>query len=245
MFDHRLAIKDLTVSYDRVPAVHHVSLEMHCGKCIALLGPNGAGKTSLLKAIVGLLPRESGTVVFHGHSVKPSNTDIAYLPQRSLQDSDFPITVRGVVELGRFMRLGWWQRFGARDREVVDEVLGSLHLSELSERQFSALSGGQQQRVFLGRALAQEAHVFLLDEPLGGLDKGARELMRDTMRDIAGRGNLVIASHHDLATVSEMFDQVILLNGELIAFGDTADTFTKENVHRTYDTEVFSGEGHH
>jgi ABC-type Mn2+/Zn2+ transport system ATPase subunit len=245
MFDHRLLIQDLTVSYYRIPAVHHVSLELRCGNCVALLGPNGAGKTSLLKAIVGLLPRESGSVAFHGHSVKPSNTDIAYLPQRSVQDIDFPITVRGVVELGRFMRLGWWQRFGARDREVVDEVLESLHLFDLSDRQFSALSGGQQQRVFLGRALAQEAHVFLLDEPLSGLDKGAQEMMRDTMRAIAERGNLVIASHHDMATVPELFDQVILLNGELIAFGDTAATFTEENIHRTFDTEVFSGTGHH
>ncbi len=242
-FDHRLLIKDLTVSYSRIPAVHHVSLEMRCGNCVALLGPNGAGKTSLLKAIVGLVPRESGSVGFHGHSVKPSNTDIAYLPQRSLQDNDFPITVRGVVELGRFMRIGWWQRFGARDREVVDDVLASLHLSELSDRQFSALSGGQQQRAFLGRALAQEAHVFLLDEPLTGLDKGAQEVMRETMRTIARRGDLVIASHHDLATVPELFDQVILLNGELIAFGETTKTFTKENIHRTYDTEVFSGAG--
>jgi ABC-type Mn2+/Zn2+ transport system ATPase subunit len=244
MSSHRLEIEDLTVSYNRVPAIHHLSMSLSCGNCVALLGPNGAGKTTLFKAMVGLLPKESGSIHFHGHSPHDPATDLTYLPQSNTQDSDFPITVRGVVELGRFLRLGWWKRFGAEDQRVVDEVLASLHLTDLADRQISALSGGQQQRAFLGRALAQEAHVFLLDEPFTGLDKGGQEMMSETLRAIAKRGNLVIASHHDLKTVPELFNQVILLNGELVAFGPTEDVFTEANIRRTYETESFSGVSH-
>ncbi len=244
MSAHRLEIRDLTVSYNRVPALHHLTMEMKCGTCVALLGPNGAGKTTLFKTMVGLLPAESGSIRFHGHNSGGSATDLAYLPQRSTQDSDFPITVRAVVELGRFMRLGWWKRFGENDERIVADVLASLHLTDLADRQISALSGGQQQRAFLGRALAQEAHVFLLDEPFTGLDKGGQEMMRETLRAIARRGNLVIASHHDLKTVPDLFDEVILLNGELIAFGPTQEIFTEENIRRTYDTDAFSGISH-
>lgn len=246
MSAHRLVIQDLTVAYNRVPAVHHLTMELHCGNCVALLGPNGAGKTTLFKAIVGLQPMEHGTITFHGHDHPPGGpaTDLAYLPQRSTQDSDFPITVRGVVELGRFLRIGWWRRFGAEDRRIVDEVLASLHLTDLADRQISALSGGQQQRAFLGRALAQEAHVFLLDEPFTGLDKGGQEMMHETLRSITRRGNLVIASHHDLNTVPALFDEVILLNGELIAHGPTKEVFTEANIHRAYHTDAFSGKSH-
>ena len=241
---HRLIIQDLTVSYNRVPAVHHLSMELECGSCVALLGPNGAGKSTFLKAMVGLIPFEAGTIRFEGHSKADPATDIAYLPQRGMQDSDFPITVRSVVELGRLVRLGWWRRFGPEDERIVNEVLAALHMTDLADRQISALSGGQQQRTFLGRALAQEAHVFLLDEPFTGLDKGAQEMMGESIRAIARRGNLVIASHHDLKTVPELFDQVILLNGELIASGPTKEVFTAENIKRTYETDAFSGVSH-
>jgi len=245
MSSHRLEIKDLTVAYNRVPAVHHVSMEMQCGHCVALLGPNGAGKTTFFKALVGLLPLESGSVSFHGHSIRGTSSELVYLPQRSHQDSDFPITVQGVVELGRYLKLGLWKHFSEHDAAVVDEVMQTLQISDLADRQISALSGGQQQRAFLGRALAQEAHVFLLDEPFTGLDKGAQENLRETLRKITARGNLVIASHHDLKTVPDLFDQVILLNGELIAYGETKEVFTEENIQRTYQTEVFSGVPHH
>jgi ABC-type Mn2+/Zn2+ transport system ATPase subunit len=244
MSDHRLEIKDLTVSYKRVPAVHHVSLELRCGSCVGLLGPNGAGKTSLFKALVGLVPLETGSMSFHGHNRRSAISEIAYLPQRTTVDWDFPITVRRMVEMGRYQALGWWKRFREEDRRAVHLALEAMDLEDLGDRQISALSGGQQQRAFLARALAQEAHVFLLDEPFSGLDKPAQDLLGSAIRRLANAGNLLIVSHHDLRTVRDLFDQVIFLNGELVAFGDTGVVFTAENVQKTFQTHIFSGSAH-
>ncbi len=245
MTTHHLEIKDLTVAYHRVPAVHHVSLDLQCGHCVALLGPNGAGKTTFFKALVGLVPKETGAIIFGGHGKVGADTDIAYLPQRSVIDWDFPVTARDMVEMGRYMRLGVWRRFGKADAQAVDDALRTIGLTDLAERQISALSGGQQQRAFLARSLAQNAHVFLLDEPFTGLDQTAQDLLGETIRSLAAAGNLVIASHHDLKSVPELFDQVVFLNGELIAFGETGEVFNDENIARTYRTHVFSGTHEH
>ncbi len=244
MSDHRLEIHDLTVSYHRVPAVHHVNLVLHCGSCVGLLGPNGAGKTSLFKALVGLVPLETGFARFHGQDRKLANSAIAYLPQRTMVDWDFPITVRGLVEMGRYQALGWWRSFRTSDRLAVTRALETMELESLADRQISALSGGQQQRAFLARALAQEAHIFLLDEPFSGLDKPTQDHLGNTIRRLARAGNLLVVSHHDLSTVRELFDQLIFLNGELVGFGETDEVFTPENVQKTFQTHIFSGALH-
>lgn len=241
---HRLAVRDLTVSYNRVPALHHIAFEVGCGQCVALLGPNGAGKSTLLKALAGLLPHETGSIAFHGNEVAGATKDFAYLPQREQIDWDFPTTVRGLVEMGRYLRLGWWRRFRAEDCLAVDAAIAAMRLDPLEGRQISALSGGQQQRAFLARALAQQAHVFLLDEPFTGLDKPTQENLREMLLELRGQGKLIIASHHDLPSVPALFDQVILLNGELIAAGSLATTFTEENIHKTYHTPTFAGPAH-
>ncbi len=238
---HTLAVADLTVSYNRVPALHHIAFEVQCGQCVALLGPNGAGKSTLLKALAGLLPIETGSIYFHGHAVRGATQDFAYLPQRENVDWDFPATVRGLVEMGRYIRVGWWRRFGGEDRAAVEAALDAMQLRDLEDRQISALSGGQQQRAFLARALAQEAHVFLFDEPFTGLDKPTQDNLKTLLRQLREQGKLVLASHHDLTNVPEIFDRVLLLNGELIAAGATAETFREENIGRTYGTRVFSG----
>lgn len=241
MADHHLVIKDLTVSYNRVPALHHINMEIGCGHCVALLGPNGAGKTTFFKTIVGLIKPDSGSITFHGHQTGKKMGDVAYLPQRENVDWDFPITVRGLVEMGCYLRLSWWRKFSGEDHAKVDAALKAMHLEELAGRQISALSGGQQQRAFLARALAQDAHIFLFDEPFAGLDKQSQETLGETIKEIARKGNLVIASHHDLKNVPEFFDRVIFLNGELIAEGNTAVAFTEENIAKTFSTSVFSG----
>ena len=170
------------------------------------------------------MPKETGAVIFGGHGKVGADTNIAYLPQRSVIDRDFP---------------GIWRRFGKAD------PLRTIGLVDLAERQISALSGGQQQRAFLARSLAQNAHVFLLDEPFTGLDQTAQDLLGETIRNLAAAGNLVVASHHDLKSVPELFDQVIFLNGELIAFGETSEIFTEENIARAYRTHIFSGRHEH
>jgi len=241
MSSHRLEVNDLTVSYDRVPALHHVTFEVQCGQCIALLGPNGAGKSTLLKSLAGLLQIEAGTIRFHGHEVRGATQDFAYLPQRENIDWDFPTTVRGLVEMGRYLRLGWWRDYGSEDKKAVEGAIEAMQLGPLANRQISALSGGQQQRAFLARALAQQAHVFLLDEPFTGLDKPTQDNLKTLLRELREQGKLIIASHHDLTSVPAIFDHVVLLNGELIAAGTVEQAFTEAHVHKTYHTAPFSG----
>ena len=243
---HKLHLEDVTVSYNRIPAVHHLNATLSCGSCVALLGPNGAGKTTLLKAIAGLLPLETGRIEFRGHQLEStSGREIAYVPQREAVDWDFPITVRGLVEMGRYPALGKWRRFGAEDEAAVEEALHICDLEDLADRQISALSGGQQQRAFLARAWAQKADIYLLDEPFTGLDRNAVEAFAQAMRRLREAGKLIMASHHDLKSVEALFDHILLLNGELVACGPTAQAFTKDNLDRAYAVHVFSGHAHH
>lgn len=238
---HRLIIEDLTVSYNRIPAIHHLNAELPFGSCVGLLGPNGAGKTTLLKAIANLLPIETGRITLG------QNTDrqaVAYVPQRERVDWDFPITVRGLVEMGRFQSVGAWGGFGKKDGEAVEEALHLCDLEPLAARQISALSGGQQQRAFLARAWAQQADVYLLDEPFAGLDRNSTAAFSRALDHLRHADKLVIASHHDLKTVETLFDTVLLINGELVAAGPVAEAFTQANIERTYGTGIFSGHHH-
>jgi ABC-type Mn2+/Zn2+ transport system ATPase subunit len=244
MSQHSLQVEDLTVSYRRIPALHHVGFSVPCGTCVAVLGPNGAGKSTLLKALAGLLDIETGSVSFHGRQMRGANKEFAYLPQREMVDWDFPTTVRGVVEMGRYLRLSWWRRFTAEDKIAVDSALEAVQLAPLQDRQISALSGGQQQRVFIARALAQEAHVLLLDEPFTGLDQPSQEALKQVFKKLKTEGKLLLISHHDLQSVPELFDRVLLLNGELIAAGSLNEAFTKDHLTRAYGTRVFSGVTH-
>jgi ABC-type Mn2+/Zn2+ transport system ATPase subunit len=235
-----LIIEDLTVSYHRIPAVHHLDVRLASGSCIGLLGPNGAGKTTLLKALAGLLPTETGRIRFNDRGVADARL-ITYVPQREAVDWDFPITVRGLTEMGRYSMLGMWKPFTARDQAIVDEALEVADLKAFANRQIKALSGGQQQRAFLARAWAQEAEIYLLDEPFGGLDKNASIAFAGAIHRLRESGKLLIVSHHNLVDAGELFDHVLILNGELVAFGPTAQTLIKENIDRAFSTRIFSG----
>lgn len=231
---HRLQVTDLCVSYQEVVALEHIDFDTECGRSIALIGPNGAGKSTLLKALAHLITPNRGQILWKGQRVEKSSKEIAYLPQRGDVDWNFPITVRGLVEMGRYPNLGWWKPYSRHDGEIVERALAAMELLDLQKRQISALSGGQQQRTFIARALAQEAHVLLLDEPFTGLDKPSQETLHRLFRDLTKEGRLLIASHHDLATVPAIFDDVLLLKRKQLAFGAVKDVLTAEAVEAAY-----------
>ncbi len=231
---HELVVDGVEVNYRAVRALEGVSFSTSCGSCVALVGPNGAGKSSLLKAIAGLLRADAGSILWRGTRVGKWSREIAYLPQREDVDWKFPITVRGVVRMGRYPNAGWWRPFSKVDEAAVDRALDAMDLAALANRQISQLSGGQQQRVFLARALAQEAHALLLDEPFTGLDRTSKAALATLLRELAAEGRLVVASHHDLETVRDIFDKVLLLKRSTIAYGPVSTTFTEENLNATF-----------
>lgn len=228
-------MNDLRVSYQEVLALDGINFGTECGRSIALIGPNGAGKSTLLKALAGLLRVDSGTILWRGKPLTRSSYEIAYLPQRGDVDWNFPITVRGLVEMGRYPNLGWWRKYSKHDADIVQRALTTMNLLDLQDRQISALSGGQQQRTFIARALAQEAHVLLLDEPFTGLDRPAQENLARLFRELTSEGRLLIASHHDLQTVEGNFDDVLLIKRTQVVFGEVPTVFTKENIAQAYE----------
>ncbi|MEI6653483.1 MAG: metal ABC transporter ATP-binding protein [Verrucomicrobiota bacterium] len=232
---HELRVENLRVRYRELRALDGISFTTCCGASLALIGPNGAGKSTLLKAIAGLLPIASGKIFWRGTQVAKWSREIAYLPQREDVDWQFPITVRGVVRMGRYPQAGWWRAFSPTDDTAIERALGAMDLLDLQHRQISALSGGQQQRVFLARALAQEAHVLLLDEPFSGLDRNSKASLAKTLRDLTKEGRLVVASHHDLDSVRDIFDEALLLRQHSIAFGPVAEVFTEAHLAQTFD----------
>ncbi|MEZ5303240.1 MAG: metal ABC transporter ATP-binding protein [Verrucomicrobiales bacterium] len=227
---HRLEASGLSVAYGATLALDRVSFGADCGTRLALLGPNGAGKSSLLKALAGVLRPSAGSVRWRGEPMRKATHEIAYLPQRGEVDWEFPLTVRGLVEMGRFAQLGHWRRFGAHDREMVGKALAAMEMADLAGRRIGELSGGQQQRAFIARALAQEAHVLLLDEPFTGLDSPAQASLGALLAQLASEGRLVIASHHNLQTAGELFDEALLLDRSLAAAGKVGDVLRSERL---------------
>jgi ABC-type Mn2+/Zn2+ transport system ATPase subunit len=236
---HQLEVTALSASYREVKALQDVAFATECSRSLALVGPNGAGKSTLLKCLAGLIRPDNGKIIWRGRTLTCSSREIAYLPQRGDIDWNFPITVRGLVEMGRYPSTGWWRRYAGHDAEIVQRALSSMQLLDLQDRQISALSGGQQQRAFIARALAQEAHVLLLDEPFSGLDKPAQDTLSGLFHDLTREGRLLIASHHDLQTVTGIFDDVLLLKqGRQVAFGPVTVSFTQARIAEAYSTQV-------
>ena len=229
-----LDIHDVTVAYHRKPVLWDIDVTIDRPCLAGIVGPNGAGKSTLIKAILGLVPMASGSVRILGEPAARQRRLIGYVPQRESVDWDFPVTVLDVVLMGTYGRLGWFRRPGRAERTWARECLDRVGLAHLADRQIGQLSGGQQQRTFLARALAQDAEVYFMDEPMAGVDAATESVIFDLLSALRASGKAVFVVHHDLRTVSRYFDYVILLNMRLIAHGPTDATFTPENLRKTY-----------
>lgn len=227
-------VHDLTVAYHNQPVLWDVDVTLPEGKLIAIVGPNGAGKSTFLKSILGLVKPISGWVKICGESPSRRRSWVAYVPQRESVDWDFPTSALDVVMMGMYADLGFFRRPGRAHRERALECLAQVGIPDLATRQISQLSGGQQQRVFLARALAQQARIYFMDEPFAGVDATTERAILTLLQELRASGRTVVAVHHDLQTVAEYFDHVVLLNMRLVAAGPIETTFHAENLQRTY-----------
>lgn len=229
-----VSIHDMTVAYHRKPVLWDVDYAAPEGKLIAIVGPNGAGKSTLIKACLDLLPRVSGSVRFYGQPYRKQRRIVGYVPQRESVDWDFPASALDVVLMGRYGRVPWCLPPGRRHREFARHCLDAVGMADYADRQISKLSGGQQQRVFLARALAQEARVYFMDEPFAGVDAATESAIVAILQDMRRSLRTVLVVHHDLQTVPEYFDHVVLLNMRVVAAGPVESVFTPANLQKTY-----------
>jgi manganese/zinc/iron transport system ATP- binding protein len=240
--DKVLCCKQLNVSYDTTPVLWDINLEVPPGKLVAIVGPNGAGKSTLLKAIVGIIPPFSGVIECLGSCFKKVRKKIAYVPQKEAVDWDFPITAFEVVLMGRYHQLGLFKWTRNADKEAARNALNVLGIEHLADAQIGELSGGQQQRVFIARALVQDPDLYILDEPFTGIDAATEAVLIAVFKKLQEKGKTLLIVHHDLQSVSQIFDWVILLNTRLIASGELSKVFTTENLYQTYGQkeEIFT-----
>ena len=231
-------VEDLTVAYDHKPVLWDVDMFVPQGTLMAIVGPNGAGKSTLIKTILGLIKPVAGTVLIKGKPYAQQRHIVGYVPQRGSVDWDFPTSVLDVVMMGRYRALGWIKRPGKAEKEMAMEALEKVGMSDYADRQISQLSGGQQQRVFLARALVQDAEIYFMDEPFQGVDATTERAIITLLKELRAAGKTVVVVHHDLQTVPEYFDWVMLLNVRSIASGPVADVFTEENLRRTYGGRI-------
>jgi manganese/zinc/iron transport system ATP- binding protein len=232
--DAPLSIHDMTVAYHRKPVLWDVDLDVPEGKLIGIVGPNGAGKSTLIKAVLDLVPTASGRVLIYGKPYRRQRSLVGYVPQRESVDWDFPVSALDVVAMGSYRQIGWLMPVTRKWRDKAMEALHRVGMADFAHRQISQLSGGQQQRVFLARALVQDAKLYFMDEPFAGVDAATEKTIVRTLQDLRAAGRTVLVVHHDLQTVPEYFDYVILLNMRVVAHGPVEQVFTKENLHKTY-----------
>lgn len=229
-----LQIRQLSVNYGKSPALWDVSLTIPPGKRVAIVGPNGAGKSTLLKASLGLVKPSSGSVRFFGAPLNEKKGKIAYIPQKEHVDWDFPMTVFDLVLMGCYGRLGLFRYPKKEDKEKVWYYLKQLGLESVAKRQISQLSGGQQQKAFMARALAQEADLYLMDEPFSGIDAASQDKITELLFSLKEEGKTILVVHHDLESVSSLFDWVILLNMRLVGVGEVKEIFNPDMIKKTF-----------
>ncbi|HVD99096.1 MAG TPA: ABC transporter ATP-binding protein [Cytophagaceae bacterium] len=229
-----LEVHDLTVSYNRKPVLWGVDFTLPKGVLVGIIGPNGAGKSTLIKTIMGLIPAGSGFVKIFDKKLDDVRGRVSYVPQRESVDWDFPASAFDVVLMGRYGKLGLFKRPRKADKEVAMECLEKVGMQQFANRQISQLSGGQQQRVFLARALAQDAELYFMDEPFAGVDAATEAAIIELLKAMTAAGKTVVVVHHDLQSVKEYFNWVLLLNMRLVASGPTDKIFNSELLNETY-----------
>ncbi len=229
-----LEVHDLTVSYDKKPVLWDVDFTIPYGSLVGVIGPNGAGKSTLIKAIMNLVPKGSGYVNIYDDILDNVRYKISYVPQRESVDWDFPASVLDIVLMGRYGKKGLLKRLSIKDKEIAYESLKRVNMLDFANRQISQLSGGQQQRTFLARALAQEADLYLMDEPFAGVDAASERSIVDLLLKMRKEGKTIIVVHHDLQSAIDYFDWTLLLNTRLVASGPTKRVFTTELLQETY-----------
>jgi manganese/zinc/iron transport system ATP- binding protein len=234
-----LQLDNVSVSYQRRVVLDHATLQVEGPALVAIVGPNGAGKSTLLKAALGIVPH-TGTALILGQPIDSVRNRIGYVPQRGSVDWDFPVSVLDVALMGTYGRLGWFRRPGRAEYDCAHDCLRRVGLQGLENRQIGQLSGGQQQRVFLARALAQQADVYFMDEPMAGVDAATEAALFEVLAELRDSGRTVFVVHHDLRSVPEQFDQVILLNRHIVASGPVVSTFTPVLLQETYGGRVLT-----
>jgi len=235
---HRLKIENASIGYGDKIVLHDLSFQISHGARVAVVGPNGAGKSTLFKALVGLLPLKSGSIFIHGQSLGTHKDCVAYVPQREDVDWRFPVTVRDVVMMGRFGQIGWLKQPAARDKQIVEKSLAQMGIADLADRSIGQLSGGQQQRAFLARALAQEPHILLMDEPFTGVDITTQEATFNLLDHLREREVTAMISTHDLNLAASRFDLILLLNHRLIVYGEPHAVLSQENLQRAFGNSL-------
>lgn len=233
-----LAVTHLTVSYDRIPVLEDVTFTVNQGTLVGIVGPNGAGKSTLLKSIVGLLPLRQGSITIFGSSFAQERKRVAYVPQKSSVDWDFPITVFDVALMGCYGNLGWFKRPGAHEKTLTWQALAHVGMTAYADRPIGSLSGGQQQRVFLARALVQDPDLYIMDEPFAGVDSVTEQIMITLLKSLCSQGKTVIVVHHDLQSLEHYFDALVVLNKQVVAVGAAQDIIKKNMLTIAYGQRV-------
>lgn len=239
MYIHPLVIENLSASYDKTRVISNINLKIPKNNIVGIVGPNGAGKSTLIKSIMGLIPHYSGKIFIFGKPFKKALKQIGYMPQRENIDWNFPVSVFDVVMMGRYQKIGLLRFPKKEDKEFVEECIEKVELTPFKNRQISDLSGGQQQRVFLARALAQESDLYFMDEPFAGVDAKTEHAIMTVLQELRNQGKTLIVIHHDLATVKDHFDYLVLINHHIIASGPIKEVFTIDNLEKTYGGNLY------
>ncbi|WP_285298668.1 metal ABC transporter ATP-binding protein [Lactiplantibacillus plantarum] len=233
-----LKVQNLTVAYSDTPVFTDVAVNFNAGKITGIIGPNGAGKSTMIKAMLGLIKFQTGTVEYEGRALKQFQKQIAYVEQRKDLDLTFPINVFDVVLTGTYGKLGLFREPSKADRQRCQDSLEQLELADLAQRQISQLSGGQLQRVFVARALVQEADIIILDEPFVGIDLQSETAIMTILHQWRDAGKMIIVVHHDLNKVSRYFDDLVILNHGIVDYGPVDAVYTPANIERTFSADL-------